>query len=70
MPGIREVYIWLCSQIGAPIDRPLIASAHLILQPDVALDDIRDDVQEVIERELADIYSFTDRLAQGEFSVW
>jgi len=70
VPGIQEVYIWLCSQIGAPIDQPLIASAHLILQPDVALEDIRDDVQEVIERELADIYSFTARLAQGEFSVW
>jgi len=70
VPGIREVYIWLCSQIGKPIDRPLIASAHLILQPEVGLEDIRADVQEVIERELADIYNFTERLAQGEFSVW
>jgi len=70
VPGIREVYIWLCSQIGVSIDRPLIASAHLVLQPDVALDDIRGDVQEIIDRELADIYDFTDRLARGEFSVW
>jgi len=70
VPGIREVYIWLCSQIGVSIDRPLIASAHLVLQPDVALDDIRGDVQEIIDRELADIYNFTDRLARGEFSVW
>ena len=68
--GIREVYIWLCSQIGVPIDRPLIASAHLVLDPGVALDDVRADVQEIIDRELAGIYKFTDRLAQGEFPVW
>jgi S-adenosylmethionine synthetase len=68
--GIREVYIWLCSQIGVPIDRPLIASAHLVLQPGVGLDDVREDVQEIIDHELAGIYAFTDRLAQGEFPVW
>jgi S-adenosylmethionine synthetase len=68
--GIREVYIWLCSQIGVPIDQPLIASAHLVLQPGVALDDIRGSVSDIIDRELADIYTFTDRLTRGEFSVW
>jgi len=26
-------------------------------------------VEEIMERELADIYSFTKRLAKGEFSV-
>lgn len=70
VPGIREVYIWLCSQIGVPIDRPLIASAHLNLLPGVALEEIQGQVIEVVERELADIYNFTDRLARGEFSVW
>ena len=70
VPGIREVYVWLCSQIGHPIDQPLIASAQLVLEPGVALDAVRDDVQTVMERELADIYTFTLRLAQGEFAVW
>ncbi|HIC90166.1 MAG TPA: methionine adenosyltransferase [Anaerolineae bacterium] len=70
VPGIREVYIWLCSQIGAPIDQPLIASAQLILEPGTKLEDIRGDVQVVIERELADIYNFTERLARGELPVW
>lgn len=68
--GIDEVYIWLCSQIGVPIDQPLIASAHLNLSPGVELDDVRDDVRGVIERELAGIYRFTERLARGEFPVW
>jgi S-adenosylmethionine synthetase len=70
VPGIREVYIWLCSQIGEPIDQPLIASAQLILQPGTGLETIQCEVEEVIEKELADIYEFSKRLAKGELSVW
>jgi S-adenosylmethionine synthetase len=70
VPGIREVYIWLCSQIGQPIDQPLIASAQLILEPGMELEAIRGDIEAVIENELASIYDFTDRLARGEFMVW
>jgi S-adenosylmethionine synthetase len=67
--GVSEVYVWLCSQIGQPIDRPLIASAQLILEPGVQLGSIQEAVEEVVEHELADIYSFTGRLTKGEFSV-
>ncbi len=70
VPGIREVYVWLCSQIGHPIDDPLIASAQLILDDNVSLASIRSDVEAVMERELANIYDFTARLTRGEFSVW
>jgi len=70
VPGVAEVYVWLCSQIGQPIDRPLIASAQLVLKPHVDLTDIQRPVEEVIEHELADIYNFTKRLTRGEFCVW
>jgi len=70
VPGVSEVYIWLCSQIGHPIDQPLIASAQLVLEPGLELEPIRGDVEAVIENELANIYDFTDRLARGEFMVW
>jgi S-adenosylmethionine synthetase len=43
VPGVREVYVWLCSQIGEPIDQPLIASAQLILEPGMELEAIRRD---------------------------
>lgn len=68
-PGIAEVYVWLCSQIGHPIDRPLIASAQLVLKPGATLTDVQNPVEEVMERELADIYRFTERLTRGELSV-
>jgi S-adenosylmethionine synthetase len=69
VPGVSEVYVWLCSQIGQPIDQPLIASAQLILEPGVHLGEIHGAVEEVMEHELADIYSFTKRLTKGEFAV-
>jgi S-adenosylmethionine synthetase len=68
-PGIAEVYVWLCSQIGHPIDMPLIASAQLVLKPGLKVADVQDSVEKVVERELADIYSFTERLTRGELSV-
>ncbi|MCS7286008.1 MAG: methionine adenosyltransferase [Anaerolineae bacterium] len=68
--GIREVYVWLCSQIGRPIDQPLIASAQLILKPGVELEAIRGEVVAIIEEELANIYNFTAALSRGEYPVW
>jgi len=69
VPGLTEVYVWLCSQIGHPIDKPLIASAQLVLGSDAKLADVQKPVEQILEHELADIYSFTKRLAKGEFSV-
>jgi len=60
----------LCSQIGKPIDQPLIASAQVILQHDVVLADVQSAVESVIADELAKMSDFTGRLAQGEWTVW
>jgi S-adenosylmethionine synthetase len=68
--GVREVYVWLCSQIGRPIDEPLIASAQLSLAKGVSLNSIRGQIEGIMERELDDIYDFTAGLARGELSVW
>jgi S-adenosylmethionine synthetase len=70
VPGIREVYVWLCSQIGRPIDEPLIASAQLTLARGVSLTSVKDDVERLILRELDGIYDFTTRLSKGEYPVW
>lgn len=67
---VEEVYVWLCSQIGHPVDRPWIASAQVVLAPGVGLLEVRPAIEEIIDRELADIRSFSERLARGELSVW
>ncbi len=68
--GIEEVYIWLCSQIGRPIDDPLIAAAQVILAPGTTLADVASAVETLVQEELANIDTFTQRLARGEFTVW
>ncbi len=68
--GVREVTVYLCSQIGQPIDRPLVAAAQLILSDGAELGDVRGPVSEVIDREFATIHRFTERLIRGEFKVW
>ncbi len=68
--GVEEVYVWLCSQIGRPIDEPLVASAQVILHEGWNLQDVEPSVREIIRRELQNVHEFTQRLIQGEFSVW
>jgi len=68
--GLCEVTVYLCSQIGHPIDEPLVAAAQLILCDGAELGDVRLDVQEVIDRELATVDRFIERLIQGELKVW
>lgn len=68
--GLREVYVWLCSQIGRPIDQPLVASAQVILQPGVTLAEIAPAVNQIVEERLSTIQAFTLRLARGELAVW
>lgn len=70
VPELQEVYVWLCSQIGQPIDRPLIASAQLILRPGVELGDVQPIAESIISDELAGIQGFVERLVRGEWSVW
>ncbi|MDI6892878.1 MAG: methionine adenosyltransferase [Actinomycetota bacterium] len=69
VPGIREVYVWLCSQIGAPIDQPKIASAQLILEPGVLFDSTSKKVKEIMDRELANIDKFCEELVRGKYPV-
>lgn len=69
IPGVDEVQVRLGSQIGAPIDRPAIASAQLILAPGCALADVQSRVESVIENALATMGNFTARLIRGEWPV-
>ncbi len=68
VPDIREVYVWLLSQIGEPIDQPKIAAAQVIMERgDVG--SVRDEINEVIDRELSNIQEFCMELAKGKIPV-
>jgi S-adenosylmethionine synthetase len=68
--GVAEVYVWLCSQIGQPINAPVVAAAQVILQEGVGLPDVQPAIEAVIEQELVGIHDFGKRLARGELPVW
>jgi S-adenosylmethionine synthetase len=68
IPDISEVYVWLLSEIGTPIDQPQIATAQLILNKG-SLRDIENEVAGIIENELENIRAFSMELAAGKCSI-
>ncbi|MGD9876543.1 methionine adenosyltransferase, partial [Desulfococcus sp.] len=69
VPGVEEVYVWLCSQIGRPIDQPLIASVALSLAAGTTVKAVSTDIEALVRQELDDIHAFTQALAEGAFPV-
>jgi S-adenosylmethionine synthetase len=69
VPGIREVYVWLLSQIGSRIDQPKIAAAQIILHKRARQAPAIRRVRDIMERELSDIGTLTRELAEGKYPV-
>lgn len=69
VPGIDEVYVWLLSQIGRPINKPRITSAQLILKPGTDLKSISGEVKDIITSQLDNIDKFSTDLAYGRIPV-
>jgi len=68
--GVEEIRVRLLSQIGQPIDRPHVADATVVTADGLEVDDVRDDVTAVIDEELADVRSITDRVIAGELNAF
>lgn len=67
--GLQEVYVWLLSQIGEPINEPKIAAVQLILEDGVDLKEIEDDVKDCVAEELDNIDKFCMELAEGRYPI-
>ncbi len=68
VPDLKEVYVWLLSQIGRPIDHPKMAAAQVIMA-NGSIEDVRKEVKEVVDRELEHINEFCMGLAEGKYNV-
>ncbi|PWR74119.1 methionine adenosyltransferase [Methanospirillum lacunae] len=68
--GLSEIQVRLLSQIGMPIDQPLIASVQIISESGVTLKDIEKDVYEIIDYGLENITSITERVIKGELKTF
>jgi S-adenosylmethionine synthetase len=68
-PGVEEVAVWLCSQIGRPIDDPWSVAIEVVPKPNVALTDLQSAIHHIIGEQLAAIPQFVERLVRGEIPV-
>jgi S-adenosylmethionine synthetase len=68
--GINEIYLRFLSQIGRPIDYPLVASAQVLPQPGMRVDVINQDVEKIIEESLENINSITLKVINGELKTF
>lgn len=66
---VREVYVWLLSEIGRPVNDPKIASVQLILNSGTTLKDISNKVEDLVSAELSNIDKFGQDLARGRFPI-
>jgi len=67
--GLEEINVWLVSQIGKPIDQPLIAAARVITKQGVSIESVRKGIEEVMDVELERIDKFCIDLAKGKIPV-
>lgn len=68
--GIDDVYIRILSQIGKPIDHPLIASAQVIPQDGANMNTIKSESETIIDKWLGDITKITEMIARGELDTF
>lgn len=63
--GLEEVYVWLVSQIGKPLDEPMLVLVE------VATDrtDYENEVREVVEDEFSKLDEFCKKLIYGEIPI-
>jgi len=65
---LEEVYIWLLSKIGSPIDHPAVAAAQVTMKGNNSIDKVRHEINNVLDNELENIEKFCMELAEGKIS--
>jgi S-adenosylmethionine synthetase len=70
VPEVEEVYVWLLSKIGNPINHPAVAAAQVIMKGNNSLDKVRREINDVLDCELENIDKFCMELAQGKIQTY
>jgi len=65
---LEEVYIWMLSKIGSPIDHPAVAATQVIMKDNNHIDKVRHEINSVLDNELENIEQFCMQLAEGKTS--
>jgi S-adenosylmethionine synthetase len=68
--GIEEMYVRLLSQIGKPIDEPLVASIQILPRSGVSLKDINEEIYGIVDNQLANVSSITEKVIAGKLKTF
>lgn len=68
--GIEEMYIRLLSQIGKPIDHPLVASIQYIPKAGADTRGLEQNIEAIIDDGLANITNITEKVIKGELKTF
>ena len=68
--GIDEMYVRLLSQIGKPIDQPLVASVQVLPQCGIKLKDINSEILSIVDEKLATVTHVTEAVIRGELKTF
>ncbi|MDW8034833.1 MAG: methionine adenosyltransferase [Candidatus Korarchaeum sp.] len=68
IPQVKEAYVWLLSRIGYPINEPTLIAAEVSTESN--LEELRNQVEEILLREISKIDQFVERLIEGEVPVY
>jgi S-adenosylmethionine synthetase len=67
--GVKEVYVWMLSKIGQPINQPVIAAVQLITDSEIDFNHVRRKAEEIVRYDLENIEEFIQELIYGKISV-
>ena len=68
--GIEEMYVRLLSQIGKPIDQPLVASIQVLPVCGVKLKDLNEEIYGIVDDNLANVTSITEKVIAGKLKTF
>lgn len=69
--GVEEVYVWLLSQIGTPVNKPKLVSVQAVLEEGLSMEALEKPIMEAVEEGLSDdsLRSFINDLIEGKIQV-
>ncbi|MBX6771515.1 MAG: methionine adenosyltransferase [Chloroflexi bacterium] len=70
IPGLRDVYVWLGSQIGQPVNDPAVVAVHVVHARGCRPSVLRGRIAAIVQRELAEIESLTEALIAGTVRIY
>jgi S-adenosylmethionine synthetase len=70
VPDVYDVNIRLLSQIGKPIDQPLVASAQIIPNENTSFEKVKAEAEVVIDDWLSNVTKITEMIIKGELNTF